>query len=321
MRLDAHPPFIWRQMNQFIKDKLGSPNNVYLYRGLHHALFETLLGLHLRFTHKRKVVQNIGFGDHLTHVELELAKLGVRCKDTFDKEMAKEEKAVLAYVHDLDDAITGELYNNIETLKQLQNHKIYRIHLAHHLFSLNKGFVKNLSEFDIIIASVNKNYALVFTGDKVTLPILTVSQLPWSIETDLVKVAKALEKKTDLFQPEIAQFESTLPGGVRPWFRERNARRIYDRSVIVLQDHDGAAMMELLKKTLSVDKTPLGDDNKFETTSLCRWQNQTWFDQAEKKGLPPEQMQGTLILDGQVVNTAFSQVFKDCLSKLESLSR
>ncbi len=321
MRLDAQPPFVWRQINQFVKDKLGSPNNVYVYRGMHHALFETLVGLHLRFSHKRKIVKETGFGDHLTHVELELAKMGVRFKDEFETDMAKEEKATLAYVHDLDDALTGELYNHIETLKSVQDKKIYRIHLAHHLFGVNKTFVKNLSEYDIIIVSLDQNYALVFAGEKVTLPILTVSQLPWSIENDLVHVVKCLDSKTDVFQPEITQFEASLPSSAKPWFRDKNARRIYDRSVVFLPEHDGAAMMDLLKKTLSVEATPLGGDNKFETPSLCRWQNETWFSQAEKLGLPREQLQGTVIIDGCVVSTAFAQVFKDCLLQLEKLSQ
>jgi hypothetical protein len=221
----------------------------------------------------------------------------------------------------LDDALTAELYNHIETLKLIQKHKIHRIHLAHHLYSVKKSFVKNLSDLDIIIVSVDQNYALVFTGEKVTLPILTVAQLPWSVEKDLVAVLTSVESQKQLFQSEIHQFEAALPSGVRPWFREKMAPRIFDRAVVVLKDHDGAAMMELLKKVLSVESAPLGADNKIETTSMGRWQNEIWLRQAEKRGLEAEQIQGTVIIDGQVLNTAFSQVFKDCLNQLEQLSQ
>ncbi len=320
MRIDAQPPYVWRQMNQFVKDKLGSPNNVYIYRGMHHALFETLVGLHLRFSHKRKIVSHIGFGDHLAHVELEMAKMGVRFKNEFEEDINKEAKSVLAYVHDLDDALTGELYNNIETLKNLQEQKIYRVHLAHHLFGVRKSFVKNLSDYDIIIVSLNSGYSLVFTGKKVVLPFMTVPQLPWSIETDLVQVMKSIEIEVKMYQPEINQFETSLPGGVKSWFRETSARRIYDRAIVYMEDHDGAAMLELLKKAMNVDSNPLGADNKFETASLCRWQNEVWFQQAEAKGLLRQQMQGMVIIDGSVLNTAFSQVFKDCFQQLVKLS-
>lgn len=320
MRLDAQPPYIWRQINQVIKEKLGGSNQVFLYRGMHHAIFETLMGLHLRFTHKRKLVTEIGLGDHLSHSEVELAKLGVRFKTEFETDMAKEEKACLAYIHDLDDALTGELYNHIETLKKVAGGKIYRIHLAHHLFQVKKSFVKNLSEYDIIIVSLSRDYALVLCGEKVSFPLLSAPQLPWSIESDARAVVQLMDKQVKLFQPEISQFESALPSKVRPWFRKQSARRIYDRAVVTLEGYDGAAMMSLLNQALKVESSPLGGDNAIETLSQCRWQNEVWYQQAERFDKTPEQIQGTIIISGALVNTALSQVFKECLQKLDKLS-
>ena len=95
MRLDAQPPFLWRQINQVIKERLKSPNNVFLFRGMQHAVFETLMGLHLRFPHKRKLITEIGLGSHTRHVEMELAKMGVRFKESFEEDIAKEELFLL----------------------------------------------------------------------------------------------------------------------------------------------------------------------------------------------------------------------------------
>jgi hypothetical protein len=321
MRLDAKSPYIWRQINQLIKEKLGLQANVFLYRGLHQAVFETLLGLHLRFSHKRKVVVQSGFGDHFKQAEVELAKMGVRFKSEFEEDMAKEEKACLAYVHDLDDALTAEIYDHIETLKQVATSKTYRIHVAHHLFGMRQSFVKNLTEFDIIIASVTKDYALVFTGEKINLPLLSVTQLPWSLEEDAVSVLKALADTKSMYQPEISQFESALPEGVRPWFRTQQAKRIYDRAVVVMNEHDGEAMMKLMNNALQIEKSPLGADNPIETLSPARWQNELWLKQGEAFEKTPDQIQGTMIFDGKILNTAFSQVFKDCLNKLAILSQ
>ena len=320
MRLDAQSPLIWRQINQIIKEKLGTQSNVLLYRGMHQAIFETCLGLNLRFGHKRKIVSETGFGDHLSHVEIELAKQGVRLKDQFEEDMAKEEKACLAYIHDLDDALTAELYDHIETLKALAPTKVYKIHLAHHLFHVRKSFVKSLTDFDIIIASLNQDYALVFTGEKIVLPTLTVAQLPWSLNGDAKPVLELIDNEQETFQPEITKFETSLPAGVVPWFTDQPARRIYDRAVVILQDHDGAAMMELLNKELAVDQCGLGNHNRVESPSLCRWQNDSWFKQAEKFGRTKEEMQGTLMIDGSLVNPEFSKTFASCLERLKLLS-
>lgn len=320
MRLNAQSPLVWRQINSVIKERLGTQSNVYLYRGMHQAIFETLLGLQMRFSHKRKLVVQSGFGDHLSQAEIEMAKLGVRFKEELDEDLAKEEKSCLAYVHDFDDALTGEIYDHIESLKKVSSTKIHRIHLAHHLFHVKKSFVKSLTEFDIIIASLSRDYALVFTGEKVVLPTLIVSQLPWSIEGDCLPVVQMIEKQENLFQPEIMQFEMALPEGVRRWFTAQPARRIYDRSVVILDGHDGEAMMSLLNEALGFQDAGLGMANKIEAPSLCRWQNETWFQQAEKMGRTVEELQGTVIIDGSIINTAFSQVFKSCLGKLRELS-
>jgi len=112
-----------------------------------------------------------------------------------------------------------------------------------------------------------------------------------------------------------------LPPGVKPWFSDKSAKRIFDRSVVSLENHDGAAMMSLLNHAMEVEKSPLGGDNQFETTSLCRWQNESWFRQAEARGMTREQVQGTVIIDGRLMNAAFAQVFKECLEKLKALSK
>ncbi len=321
MRLDAQSPFVWRQINEKIKQQLGCDSRVFLYRGLHQAVFETCLGLHLRFGHKRKIVAEAGFGDHLSQTEIELAKLGVRFKDRFDEDIAKEEKGCLAYIHDLDDALTAELYDHIETLKSIAATKIYRIHLAHHLFHIRKSFVQSLSEFDIIIVALSSDYSLVFTGEKVVLPRLTVGQLPWNFETDWPPVLQALETQEKLFQSEITKFETDLPTGVQPWFTEQPARRIHDRAVVILKDHDGAALLDLLNQALGIETCPLGHSNPIEAASLCRWNNDSWFQQAEKVGRSRQDMQGLMMIDGSIINAEFTETFKACFEKLKELSQ
>lgn len=320
MRFNAISPFVWREINQAIKDKLGVSSQVYTYRGMHHALFEICLGLQMRFGHKRKMVVQSGLGDHLAQTELELAKLGVRFKSFFEEDIQKEEKSCLAYIHDLDDALTGELYDHIETLKQIASTKIYRVHLAHHLFHIRKMFVKSLSEYDIIIVSLNQDYALVFTGEKITLPVLTVGQLAWSMERDGQVILDLIDKDVKLRQSEVVNFETALPAGIKPWFVEQPAKRIYDRSVVVFERHDGSAMMQLLEQTMQLEKQALGAHQSFEAASLCRWQNDSWFNQAETLAHTKNDLRGMLSIDAELLNPQFNQIFMTCFEALNKLS-
>ncbi|MCJ8276282.1 MAG: hypothetical protein HRT44_13380 [Bdellovibrionales bacterium] len=247
MRVDGKDPFVWNQLNQLIKAQLGCESKVMVFRGLHQAIFETCLALHLKFGHKRRIVAQMGFGDHMRETELELAKLGVRIKDNFEEDMVKEEKANLAYIHDLDDSLTAELYNHIDTLKKVSETKMYRIHVAHHLFHYKKTFIQKLSEYDMIICSLDKYYSLVFCGEKVSLPQLSVRYVPWDLQKDGAEIMKLLKKDNKEMKNEVVKFESSLPQGVEPWFTKMPASRIYDRAMVIFKDIDAHAFMELFQ--------------------------------------------------------------------------
>lgn len=315
MRLNARSPYLWRRINQSLQEKIETQANVFLFQSMHQAIFECLLGLHLRFSHKKKLVVQSGLGDHLEHSQVELAKVGVRFKEEWDEDLDKEEKACLAYVHDLDDALTGEIYDNLEVLRQLAQRKIYRIHIAHHLLNVTQSFTKKLTDYDIVIASVDHNRTLVFTGDKVILPILATSEWAWSQSDAEAQVVQTLSSATKMFPEEIKAFEAQLPEGVQPWFNE-GISRLYDRSVIYLQGYDGEAMRQLLLRELGSDV----DSSYVESLSLCRWENEFWFKQAQERGLSIEQMQGSLILDARLLNEDFLNLFNRCFEQLKELS-
>lgn len=321
MRVDGKDPFVWDQLNQKVKTELGCESKVLVFKGLHQALFEVCLGLHLKYSHKRKIVAQIGLGDHLRDTELELAKLGVRIKDKFDEDMAKEEKATLAYIHDLDDSLNGELYNHIDTLKEISSTKIFRIHIAHHLFHFKKSFVQKLSEFDMCICSLDRDYALVFCGDKVSLPSLSVSQLPWDLNKDGEKLSQILNSGIKEKQKEVIAFESSLPEGVKPWFTVAPARRIYDRAVIMFKDVDAFAFMELFSKEHGVNLQQPGQKGMFETSSYCRWQNDIWFNQAKYFSRTAEDMRGLLCIDAAAIDVEFTKKFIQTFENIKSLSK
>lgn len=320
MRMSAQPSHEWQELNNEVKAQLGCESKVYVYRGLHQAIFETCFGLHLKFGHKRRIVAETGLGDHLKNTELELSRAGVRLKHHFEEDMKAEEKATLAYIHDLDDAISGELYDHIETLKKLAPTKLYRIHVAHHLFHIKKTFINKLSDFDIIICALSEDYALVFTGDKVVLPLLVAPQLSWNVQRDGQRIKGIIENDRKVYQPDIVNFETSLPSGVRPWFTVQPAKRIYDRSVVIVDDHDASALRDIILEEMQLEDLPPGSHTPIETASYCRWGNDAWFEQAYRFQRSKEDLRGLLLLDGSILTDQFKLVFKRSLEKLKELS-
>ena len=319
MRFDARMGHSWNHVNQAMRREVGCSSKVMAFRGTHQALFEICLGLHLKYSHKRKIVANTGFGDHIRNTEVELAKLGVRFKDRFEEDMDKEAKACLAYIQDLDDSITGELYNNIPTLKKLVNSKMIRIHVAHHLFHFKKSFVMNLTEFDICICALNEQYALAFCGDKVTLPQLAVSEMKWG-DAEIEEMTRILNESPLEDKSRVQDFESQLPEGVVPWFTS-DCSRIFDRALIILKEQDGSAFIDLLAEKFDRSSISPGELGAFESTSYCRWKNKIWFDQAEKLGRDPNDFRGLVGIASEALNENFQQTFNDTLIELNKLSQ
>ena len=60
MRIDGNQPYAWDEVNGLAQRALGLENTVQVFRGTSHALFEICLGLHLKFSHKRKIVAQFG---------------------------------------------------------------------------------------------------------------------------------------------------------------------------------------------------------------------------------------------------------------------
>lgn len=316
--MDGQTSLVWREINKKIQEQLGSEQKAFVFRGVHAALFEICLGLHLRSSHKRKIMCEAGYGDHLRHTEIELAKLGVRLKSTFEESVEQDEKATLAYIHDIDDALTAERYDHTASLKRIEATKIPRVHIAHHLFAFDKKIPSSVLDYDILVCGLSENYALVIAGEKVTVPTFMTSQWAWDPVVDaeaLIKLASETKKET---QQEILAFESNLPSGVEPWFQDGKSKRLFDRAAIVLKGRDSFAMQELIYKEWSKPMPPAGSHVLVESASYCRWANEVWFEQAERNQRSREDIQGLLFIDGSILTPEFKAVFSRCLQKLNS---
>lgn len=320
MRINAQASFQWQEINKRIQGELNCQSRVFLYQSFNQAVFEVLLGLHFRYPQKKKIVTDLGFADHTKTAEVELARLGVRLKDKFNEDIQSEESEVLAYVHDMDDAITAELYNHLETLKKLAGIKVMRVHLAHHLLQERQSFINKLSDYDIVIAALDYDLALVFTGEKVSFPFLGVATQPWDAQRDWPDLLKRLRPLCPTYEKAIERFESSLPEGVRPFFTDRERQRLYDRSLVILEDFEGSALVDLLQEKLKLPASHPSEHSSLESVSYSRWQNQSWFDQAKKMNKTENEMRGLVLIHGSLLNEEFQKTFLQCLKELKILS-
>jgi len=320
MRINAQASFQWQEINKKIQDELNCESRVFLYKSFNQAVFEVLLGLHFRYPQKKRIVTDLGFGDHTKAAEVELARLGVRLRTEFADDFQSEEREVLAYVHDMDDPITAELYNHLDTLKKLSGSKIMRMHLAHHLLQERQSFVNKLSDFDIVVAALDYNLALVFAGEKISFPILGVASQSWDLKRDWPDLLKRLRPPCPTYEKAIQGFESALPEGVQPFFTNPLSQRLYDRSLIILEDFDGSALVDLLQEKLKFPANRPGEHSFLESVSYSRWQNQSWFDQAERMNKSVNDMRGLVLIHGSLLNEEFQKTFLQCLKELEKLS-
>jgi hypothetical protein len=322
MRINGQAHFQWQEINKRIRAELGCQSKVFVFASFHQALFEVCMGLHLRFPHKKKIVAEMGLGDHFRFTEVELARHGVRTRPQLDlAAIDEEQKQILAYVHDMDDALTAEMYDHLDNLKAIAATKIVRVHLAHHLMQERSSFVNKLSDLDIVIAALDYNLALVFTGEKLSFPLLGTSQMSWCKDRDMDSILKRLRPPCPTFEKSILSFESQLPEGVEPWFPDPKHKRLFDRSLIYLPDHDGSAMVDLLLENLNLSSATPGEHCLLESASYARWQNEQWFERVEEQGRDWNQLRGMVMIHGSLLTKDFAEVFKKSLSQLKELSQ
>lgn len=324
MRLNARIPHLWFQLNEQLQKSLGSPTRLLVYRNFNQAVFETLLGLHLRFPSKKKWLSQLGFGDHTRAVQMELAKFGARMESLDPNQVLKDgsldERSLLAFVHDLDDSLTGELYDHIENLQVISKTRVPRIHLAHHLYLERPSFINRLSDVDIVIAGVDESLAMVFLSEKMSYPLLGAQVMNWHLEQDLVDFTKRAKRGFPTFEDRILKFEAQLPSGLSPWFKGHQQQRLFDRSLISVEHHDGLAFIEMLSEMLEIPLGQPGENCLLETASFSRWRNPVWLEQAERLGRTPEDLRGLVMIHGSLINGDLTQKMMEALKELKQLS-
>ena len=316
MPINLKPSADWYQLNQWVQTQLSSPHSVCVFPGIHHALMELCLSMHLRFTHRRKLVVNMGFGDHLKGAELELARLGVRFKDSFDEDLKKEEKSCLAFIYDEDDLVTSEILQNEQAVDKIRSTKILRVRINHNGFRSGSLDLEALDDNEILVASLSPDYAIVVGGSKAPTPNLTVASLPWGDHRHQENLSKIFSTTRTEYHQAVSELEAQLPEEIVPWFTRDGSKRRFDRSVFVLKHHDGSAFRSLFLR----DQDGTSKNSFVETTSQGRWDSDICFRQAESKDRSLEELRGLVVIDGSQISSETLPKIKEILAELNTLS-
>jgi|GEM_PF-2184389 len=322
MRINGQVPYGWDHLNQVARESLGVPHAVQVFKSTPHALFDICLGLHLKFSHKRKVISQLGQGSHLHNLQIEMAKLGVRFKKEFEVspegDIDKDVKATLAYVCDRDDALTAEVFDRSKELAALAEKSIFRIHIFHHSYQVRPEILSEIGPYDIFVISINADMTVAVMGDKCLLPAFSANSLRWDLPEKELRTALSFRRKEDL--RKVIDFESNGIAEAEAWFPPDFEDRLFDRAVVTFPEFDGAAVVELFHQMHGLTWNPAGQRNLLETTSFSRWKNKLWLDQAQDFGRSPEDIRGTVSISLAALTDGFQKHLQETVNELKTLS-
>ena len=321
MRVSAKHSHDWHEINNRVQEELVCKIPVKVSPGLHQALFQVGLSLSLLFPKKKKIVSQMGFGKHLSQLELWFARQGVSFKDVWTEEPLEGAKDTLAYIHDVDDALTAQMYNHLEVLRWINSSStpIVCVHVVHHLFHFQRNFVNSLQDWDILVASISPNCALIFLGKALENLDLSLIFFPWSLSKDGDLILKVLRENRVQDKKRVLDFESSLPKDIHPWF-ESDSSRIYDRSVVCLENMDAFSFMELWSEKKETPLSSPGFSSLFEVASPYRWNHEDWLALPKGSTRSLKDVQELLCIDLQVLEEEFMESFHQIIMEVKSLS-
>jgi len=321
MAISGQLLYQWEKLNSSIQEKLKlSETSALVFHSPSHALYECLMSLHLKFSHKRKIVAFLGQGDHGKMAQMEIAKLGVRFKDQFEDDLEKEKKMVLCTLSDGDNALTGEIFDSPDFLEKQKNMDLFMIKIFHHMWPKH---LENIQEKEIRILRLSRNHTIALLGSKVSLNGLGASTLNWNCQ-DYAAIEEALNQRPKEDKKTIQDFETQFSqdNHWEKWFSD-NTGRYFDRCFLKLKGLDGGAFISLFNEQQGSSELPLGSSQTLESLSFSRWQNQNWLDQGEQFGCTAQDIKESVIIPLSLIESDAELLpkMKEVALKLKELSQ
>lgn len=283
--IDLRKPYQWEDLNESLKEQFHTPNQVRVYQSLSQALLETAMGFQSLYSHKRLFSYSQGLGTHADEALLFLSRQGIKGTEAA-KETVWDDKKTLFCMLDLDDALTGEIYETPPTLDE----KIFRISVLHYQHFFEKKLSDPL-ENEVRVFSF-ANGAIALHGKRcVSLQSVLASTLNWSAWKN--EFSFPLNKVQD--PAWVQKLESQTIAESKPLLSS-SVKRFYDRAILYWTDIEGEALRQIL---LNDHQIPA---QQMESLSLSRWNELKLIAQFEKRGWSPEMFRGTLLLSCELAS-------------------
>lgn len=309
--IDFRNPYVWDDLNDAVKQALNSSVPARVYQSVNHALLEIAISLQGLYSQKRQYLTTLnGLGTHTEDMTVYLSRQGIKfvAQELSANLDDLDEKKILFWVLDRDDAITGQKYISENQLKS--DSKIFRIWISHSLH-LVQGIDKNIPESDIYIFSHPQTGGAIALFGRRTQNInsLYCPTLDWKDFFSLCEFTKNYEKKD-----WVETMESKDHMGSQR-LMQSVSERIYDRAIIYWKNFDASAIRDLLIRDFQLDEKDI------ECLSLSKWLDTRLLHQFQKRGWDAETYRGTLIMSSRLsVDKNFENSLLKVLHKLKAMS-
>ncbi len=305
----------WENLNQKAQAQLppvSEENSLRCYFGMFHGLYELVHGLVQFSPHKRSAAFITGTTPLIDPLlsyfykeayQVQLTSIAdLKDVKSWSSELAKD---TLFVVYSEDHALTGEIYNYSEIEQVCLDLKIPTIRISHNLYSHDWCAKLNLQTARVM--GLSHSVAVAQIGARFKASPLIAPYLPqWTELND-----KTIFKKTEERPVEIKSFENSKGAHFKPYFGN-SKKRIYDRSVVILNEMSAELIRDRLCKKLGLNP----QDHFIEAANGCRWggvERLVWSEPA----ISPNTERGLLIINAEVVlKSNFKSIFEETCSEV-----
>lgn len=326
MLTDWRPVEIWDDFNRELTAQYlaeDSKEQLRLYQGAEHGVWEVTQGIARLFPHRRKVIcfrNQDPFHDHsifsLTREGFDLVTLPLDLFGRPDKWEEHISRETLLVLYSADDPLVGRSFPSPNIEEHCAKNGTFAVKVRHHDHR-GEGFSPLLTPFCVEVRSYDSELACAHLGGKAKIGSMIAPFLEWCSESKEA-VAKAMKQDSSDGEKRVKKMESSLPGGAQALW-QKGERRSWDRAVFFWEDMDGHSVIHYLAEEMGWSLGEPGREARIETTSLSRWGGLRTMDWLKQQGLSANQVRGTVIVHHSVINDELNQALFRATEKVKQL--
>lgn len=283
-----------------------------VYQSVNHALLEIGTSFAALYSMKRQYLTTLpGLGTHADDLTVFLSRQGIKAtsQDLAASTEGLDDKKILFWILDRDDAITGQRYVSDKQLGE--DSKIFRIFVSH-AHHLSEWPDSNMAETDIyVLAHPPSGGAIALFGRRTqNIQSASCSTLAWDPFKGIARFPKNNE---DAAWVQSIEGKSIL--GSAPLLMNIS-ERVYDRAIIYWKDKSSSGIRDLLIRDHNVSPQDV------VSLSLTEWLDTRLLSQFASRGWDANTYRGTLILSSSLAHDkSFEQKLVRTVEQLDKLAR